>query len=731
MALARYSDRDSDEPPQSSHHTPQTYQSPSSHQHQQHTNNINYPSSRANNYNTSHRAHSDQNNNQLHIQPNQNNESKYQNDQDRNTVIRSDRSSNTRPLSIQQRQNQSHQSQPQPQYTSQDNYDPYDYNDEKSVALSTFAPPRQQYIIPRRPDFLNGFPLSHARPIQLTVNAINTKPIIRGILYRYNVRFHENSDDPNDADIPEDNRVRRGNIIRTELFQQIRDIYGRFDFDNTIIYCDKEIRQEHSFQYELGSDDEKGNTTYGTIRIQYNKQLDFNNVDAIRALSHEYISQIVHVIHRNTMRKIGYITFGRSHYIDPDKIHPLNIREYPYLEAMHGFLCTMQYTQIGTIMYLRNKIRLKEKRVICEIMDNHWEYAQSHQYESTETKREIFETACRKELKGRYFITLHARRCIRKINNINFNKDLNNTFNCKGQWISFRNYYKTVYNQDLQQTFPGLIEVKNRNGSLVYYPPELCYLTGYPDALRSNKKITGIIAQNTSISVFERLNNFEKVIKRLNHHNQLQAREHRMVSDQNVGHTRSVKYGEKLLRINGYRIVPSTIIYNSIRENGPVMIPDDQLLRNLKDIRPFANCGGGNNTQTHFVKYGMAYMVHAPMNMNDREQSDKWCYEQLSQAFMRYSNDWFPNNMQNDAELCLDPCPRVIEIRAPRPDNMEVYLKYIVKSLEDNIIRYQLEAIVFILPSICSRDDTKISDIFYTVKVLCNVKTGTVSQCIR
>eukprot|EP01084_Bolivina_argentea_P047847 88216_1 len=228
------------------------------------------------------------------------------------------------------------------------------------------------------------FPLSHARPIQLTVNAINAKPVIHGILYRYNVRFHENSDDPNDADIPEDNRVRRGNIIRTELFQQILHIYGRFDYDNTIIYCDKKITQENSFRYELGTDDEKGNTTYGTVRIQYNKQLDFNDVDTIKlALSHEYISQIVHVIHRNTMRKIGYITFGRSHYIDadPDKTHSLYIQEYPYLETMPGFLCTMQYTQIGTIMYLRNKIRLKENRVICEIMDNHWEYAQSHQYE--------------------------------------------------------------------------------------------------------------------------------------------------------------------------------------------------------------------------------------------------------------------------------------------------------------------------------------------------------------
>eukprot|EP01084_Bolivina_argentea_P294680 507122_1 len=332
-----------DELPQSSHDSQHTYQSqhshsqyhqsPSSHNYQQQANdNNNYQSSHTNNYNTSHQHHSNQNNNQFHIQLNQeNNESKYQNNQVRSTSVYSNQSSNTRY----QRQNQSlqsYQSQPQqPQYSSQHNYDPYDYTDEKSVALSTVAPERQRYIIPPRPQFLDDFPKSHAHKIQLTVNAISATPTICGILYRYNVRFHAHSNDINDADIPENNRLRRGNIIRNELFQKIRGIYGKFDFDNTVIYCDKKVTQPNKFQYELNTDDEKGNIIYGTVRIEYNAELIFNNEKKIKEeFSHEYISQIVHVVHRNIMRKNGYVTFGRSHYIDPDKIYSLNIRDHDY-----------------------------------------------------------------------------------------------------------------------------------------------------------------------------------------------------------------------------------------------------------------------------------------------------------------------------------------------------------------------------------------------------------------
>ncbi len=49
----------------------------------------------------------------------------------------------------------------------------------------------------------------------------------------------------------------------------------------------------------------------------------------------------------------------------------------------------------------------------------------------------------------------------------------------------------------------------------------------YPNKLKSNKEITGVIARRTSIPV----ENFEKVIKKLNLHNELQAREHRMVCE--------------------------------------------------------------------------------------------------------------------------------------------------------------------------------------------------------
>ena len=83
--------------------------------------------------------------------------------------------------------------------------------------LSTVAPRRHQFGIPERPQNLKQFPPSHAKTINLTMNAIPAQVQIHGILPQSMVRFHATSNDPNDADIPEHNRERRREIIEREF----------------------------------------------------------------------------------------------------------------------------------------------------------------------------------------------------------------------------------------------------------------------------------------------------------------------------------------------------------------------------------------------------------------------------------------------------------------------------------------------------------------------------------
>eukprot|EP01084_Bolivina_argentea_P176460 305367_1 len=110
---------------------------------------------------------------------------------------------------------------------------------------------------------------------------------------------------------------------------------------------------------------------------------------------------------------------------------------------MRGFISTLEYTKdFQTVIFFRHKMRLKEKRTISEIMEGHWGYAQEQQYETEEAKEAMYERKVSEELKGRYFITLYARRCVRRIHGINFRNDLDTAFMCKGQRITFREYYE-------------------------------------------------------------------------------------------------------------------------------------------------------------------------------------------------------------------------------------------------------------------------------------------------
>eukprot|EP00484_Ammonia_sp_Unknown_P014783 CAMPEP_0197069272 /NCGR_PEP_ID=MMETSP1384-20130603/192059_1 /TAXON_ID=29189 /ORGANISM="Ammonia sp." /LENGTH=106 /DNA_ID=CAMNT_0042507275 /DNA_START=25 /DNA_END=341 /DNA_ORIENTATION=+ len=78
--------------------------------------------------------------------------------------------------------------------------------DEKSMIAETVVDHRSdQLLVARRPVDALPFPPSHARRIELISNCIKASPQILGKLYRYMVRFHASSDDPNHADISEQN----------------------------------------------------------------------------------------------------------------------------------------------------------------------------------------------------------------------------------------------------------------------------------------------------------------------------------------------------------------------------------------------------------------------------------------------------------------------------------------------------------------------------------------------
>ena len=410
---------------------------------------------------------------------------------------------------------------------------------------------------------------------------------------------------------------------------------------------------------------------------------------------------------------------------------------------MYGLFSTMEWThKKGAIIFFRNKLRLKEKRTVNDIMQNHYDdvYQQNdsgyyHPQQHEEKLQQEYERRVKEEVVGRYFITLYARKNIRRVHSVDFKLKLDDKFWNKkeGQEMSFRYYYRKVYDIDLRQVFAGMVVVKNRNGRIDYYPPEICYLTGYPDKLREDKKITGIIARKTSIPLAERTDNFYRIIEKLRHYNKFNNRENMISGDASiVGHKKSLKYGERLIQCKAHRLQPVTILYHSVSNRGITAVRDDQFLRNSKDIGPFNDDETGD--YYHFVNCAVAYFVHAPRTEHERPHSDESCFEKINNAFKYFLNEWYPES-QNQKGVTVSPFLLPIEIRSPRPEhddnNMKRFLRNMLKYLEEAIINKKLGGIFFVLPSICGRNDKQTNKIYNTVKAFCNLKTGTISQCIK
>ena len=70
------------------------------------------------------------------------------------------------------------------------------------------------------------------------------------------------------------------------------------------------------------------------------------------------------------------------------------------------------------------------------------------------------------------------------------------TFDKQGTQVSYKDYYKTRYNEDVSDlNQPLLINKDRKTGNEVALIPELCQLTGLSDAMRADFRLMKDLAQ--------------------------------------------------------------------------------------------------------------------------------------------------------------------------------------------------------------------------------------------
>lgn len=105
--------------------------------------------------------------------------------------------------------------------------------------------------------------------------------------------------------------------------------------------------------------------------------------------------------------------------------------------------------------------------------------------------QEVIQTA----ITGAVVVTKYNQKTY-KVDRVDFSMSPETTFDKNGTQISYKEYYKTRYNEDINDpNQPLLINKDRKTGNEVALIPELCQLTGLTEAMRADFRLMKDLAQ--------------------------------------------------------------------------------------------------------------------------------------------------------------------------------------------------------------------------------------------
>lgn len=138
--------------------------------------------------------------------------------------------------------------------------------------------------------------------------------------------------------------------------------------------------------------------------------------------------------------------------------------------------------------------------------------------------------------------------------------------------MSYREYYKTRYNEDIADANqPILINKDRRTGNEVALIPELCQLTGLTDAMRADFRLMKDLAQIVHTNAEAKI----KEIKNLMEHFK---KNEKCVEKQKLWH---LKFNENPTQLKGFKYQAGNLLMGPSASGAPVSFDIEQ---NARDI---------------------------------------------------------------------------------------------------------------------------------------------------
>ncbi|KAH0547230.1 piwi-like protein Ago3 [Cotesia glomerata] len=323
---------------------------------------------------------------------------------------------------------------------------------------------------------------SDGTPIDIMSNYINIKIDPSKGIHRYECKFHPETDSPR---------------LRNAMLNQHLEFLGKTKvFDGVILFLPHKLEQERT---ELESVRRDG--TKVTVTIIYQRQQRADCAESI---------QFFNILLNRILRMLNMICINRN-YFNPRAAHKI---EQHRMELWPGYVTAIEEMEGGLKLNIDASHRVMRTDTVRDFIQDI--------YKTTHDRGNFKETIF-KEICGMTILTRYNNATYR-VDDILWDKNPTLQFDYKGTPTTIAAYFKSHWNieiKDLQQ--PLILHRAKKKVSQggtreeeVLLVPEICYLTGLTDKVRSNFRIMKDLAQVTQVQPTERRGVIRKFIQTVN-----------------------------------------------------------------------------------------------------------------------------------------------------------------------------------------------------------------------
>ena len=285
-----------------------------------------------------------------------------------------------------------------------------------------------------------------------------------------------------EPEIPGDSVKLRSKIWRTAR-PKIQEILSHTIYNNNTCYS--KINYEDLIEVPVTLEE----INY-IIKVKWANLVDDKSEEAL-GLYKRFFTTLV--------RKMNLIQIKRS-YFKRNNATTIN-----GIEVWGGFNPTVNLTSMGILLNIS---------MIHKVLRPDTAFANLVKIQNNQSKDGDLQTEIRSIFKNNVVLTRYNNDKTYIIDDVDFTKTPKDTFETKTGPVSYMDYYKTKYNRSISNSNQPLFSCKDKKtGQIIYLIPELCYMTGLTDEMRSDFNLMKKMAELTSGNPGEKVRECTNLIK--------------------------------------------------------------------------------------------------------------------------------------------------------------------------------------------------------------------------